>query len=522
MIKRLTAALLFVALTACSSTAGSGGRHGWTIPGTIRIGEQQEPDSFNLMFGHSEADDIVDCLVFSHLLRFDDNGNYIPDLALQVPTTKNGGISADQKTITLHLRKDVKWSDGVPVTAHDWLFTYHTVMNPKVNVKTRYGWTGIASALAPDPYTLVIKLKRPDVSVLGVLTMGGAAYPPLPEHVLKNTDLNTASFNAKPVTDGPYVLQRWTRGAELVFAPNPDYFRGKPAVTVIWKVIPDSNTLLQQLRTHEIDVYPSVDVANVASLKTIDGITTMHRLIADWRHLGINMSRPTLRDVRVRRALAEGIDWKKINDTVYHGYNELASSDIFPQSWAAPTIPRYAYNPQHAQQLLHEAGWVPGTHLTISANNAARSNEQAELVMQQMLKPLGIELDIRNYPSNVMFAQNGPLYTGKYDIEWSVDTNGPDPDNSGSWHSQYIPPNGANTSWLSDPVIDQTSAAAAATFDQNKRKALYQREEERIHELVPTVFFYWETAYYGVNSDVVNYKPGAFLTDTWNAWEWKN
>lgn len=537
LVRSLTALLLVAALLGgCSKPSGttSSGHNAWTIPGVIRLGEQQEPDNLNLMFGHSAADDEVDALLFSFLLRFDDNGNYFPDLATTVPTVHNGGISADQKTITVHLRHNAKWSDGAPITAADWLFTYHAVLNPQNNTKTRYGWDQIESASAPDPYTIVIHLKRPSVAALGILTMGGAAYPPLPAHLLaKLPNINTVPFNSAPISSGPYVLKAWNHGSSLIFEPNPLYFRGAPHVKqVIWKVLPDTNTLLNALKTHDIDLYPTVDVGQVRELDSIGGVRPLHRLVANWRHMGINVSRPQLQDVRVRQAIAEGVDWKNINDTIYHGYNQLAVSDVFPQSWAAPKLAPYRFDPEDAKRKLREAGWTMGSdgvlhkgplamHLTISATTAAQSNQEAELVIQSMLHALGIDVSIRNYPPNLMFAQNGPLYTGKYDLEWSVDTNGPDPDNAGSWNSAFIPPNGANTSWLRDPIVDETSAAASSTFDQNKRRALYQREEERLREVVPAVFFYWETQYYGINTDFKHFKPAAFLADTWNAWEWE-
>ncbi|MEO9170646.1 MAG: peptide ABC transporter substrate-binding protein [Candidatus Baltobacteraceae bacterium] len=525
-----------VTLAACSKLGGTGtnGRHPWTTPGVLRMGEPQEPDSLNLMFGHNAASDEASVLLYSFLLRFDDNGNYIPDLATAVPTLANGGISRDQRTITLHLRKDARWSDGAPLTANDWMFTYHAVLNPRNNTKTRYGWEDIESANAPDNYTLVIRLKKPSVAALGILTMAGAAYPPLPAHLLaKLPDINTAAINSAPVSSGPFVLKQWNRGSSMVFEPNPYYFRGPAHLKqLIWKIIPDSNTLFSQLQTHEIDIYRGVEENAIPRLANIDGITVVHRTIANWRHLGMNTHVAQLRDVRVRQAIAYGIDWKRINDTVYHGYNQLGLSDIYPQSWAAPSLPAYRYDPARARALLAQAGWTMGSNgvlhngalpmrLTVSATSSAKSNEQSEVVMQSMLKALGFDVTIRNYPSTLMFAQNGPLYTGNYDLEWSVDTNGPDPDNSGSWNSAYIPPKGANTSWLRDPVIDATSAAAAGTFDLAKRKALYQREEERLRALVPAIFFYWETSYFGVNSDVRGFKPAAFLTDGWNAWEWR-
>lgn len=517
-MRRLIAALLLVALAACSRPG--------PIPGVLRMGEPEEPDSLNPLFGHSSATDQVDGLLFTYLLRYDDNGNPIPDLALQVPTTHNGGISADGKTITLHLRKGVRWSDGAPVTAADWLFTYHAVLNKRNNTKGSYGWEPIASADAPTPYTLVIHLKKPSVAVLGILGMGGFAYPPLPAHLLaKLPDINNADFNQHPVSSGPFVLERWVHGSQLVFVPNPYYWRGTPKLKeLIWQVIPDTNSLLSALQTHEIDLWRTVDDNDVPQLASISGIRVIHRTIANWRHLGINMSRPGLRDLRVRKAIELGINWARINATVYHGINVLARSDVFPQSWAAPSLPPYRYDPAQARALLRAAGWTPAhpLHLNVLATNAAKSNESAEVVMQAQLRPLGIDLSIHNYPGSVLFAQNGPLYKGTYDLEWSIDTNGPDPDNAGDWNSAYIPPNGANTSWLRDPVVDRTSSLAAATFDQSVRKRLYQEEETRIREVVPAIFFYWETGYYAMSDSVRGFRPAAYETDTWNAWEWSN
>ncbi len=529
--------LVAVATCACAQRSVSPGRAGernpWTVPGVLRVGADEEPDGLNLMFAHSAASDEISGLLFSFLLRYDRNGNYVPDLATAVPSLRNGGISRDGKTIVVHLRKGVVWADGAPLTAADWLFTYRAATNPRNNVKTRYGWDAIASATAPNPYTIVIRLKRPDVTAFGILAMGGAGYPPLPAHLLASLpDLNSADFNSKPLSSGPYVLQSWNRGTSLVFVPNPRYFRGPPKLKEIdWKIVPDVNTLFNQLRTHEIDVYPGVNANSVPQLGSITGIVVKKQLLANWRHLGINTARPLLHDVRVRRAIAEAIDWKRIDDTVYHGINRLAVSDIFPESWAAPALPPYPYDPVDARRLLAAAGWElqrdgvlhkgdAAMRVTVSATVGHQENEQSEVLMQSMLKPFGIDLQIRNYPANLMFAQNGPLYTGKYDLEWSIETNGPDPDNAGSWNGAFVPPKGANTSWLDDPIVNATSSATERTFDQPRRKALYQIEEQRLRQLVPAVVFTWETGYTAMNADVKNFIPAAFIGDTWNAWQW--
>jgi peptide/nickel transport system substrate-binding protein len=510
------------------------GRHNpWTVPGVLRLGEDEEPDSLNLMFAHTWAADQVTGMLFSFILRYDANGNFIPDLATEVPTLRNGGISRDGKTITIHLRKGVVWADGAPLTAADWLFTYHAVMNPANNVKMRWGWDQIASANAPTPYTIVIHLKHPSTQVLDILSMGGAAYPPMPAHLLaKLPNLNHAAFNRHPLSSGPYILKAWNPGTSLVFVPNPRYFRGRPKLKeVVWKIVPDVNTLFNQLAAHEIDVYPGVNENAVARLASISGIRIVKKLSANWRALGINCARPQLADPRVRQAIAQAVDWKRINDTVYHGVDLLAVSDIYPGSWAAPKLPPYRYDPAGAKRLLAQAGWTMASdgvlhkgklamRLMLFATTGHEENVQSEVMIQSMLRAVGIAVSVRNYPGSYLFAMNGPLYTGKYDLEWSVTTNGPDPDNSGSWNSAFIPPNGANTSWLKDPIVDQTSLAATRTYDPAERKALYQREEERIRQLNPAIFVNWQMDYTGMNTDVRGYVPGAFLTDTWNSWEW--
>jgi peptide/nickel transport system substrate-binding protein len=524
------------AAPACTKRTAqtAGGPNPWTVPGLLRIGDPEEPDSLNLMFGHTLATNEIDCLLFSFILRTDANGNMFPDLATEVPTVANGGISRDGKTITVHLRHGVKWSDGAPLTAADWMFTYHAVLNPKNNTKTNYGWDLIESASAPDPYTIVIHLKKPSVAGLEVITMGGAAYPPLPAHLLaKLPDINNAPFNSAPISSGPFILKRWDHGTSLTFVANPLYFRGRPKLDeIVWKVVPDPNTLLNQLRTHDIDLYAAVNEDRIDELSSIPGIRVAHRLVAWWQHLGMNMRKPQLSDERVRAAIAEGVDWERILDTVYRGHGQLAVSDIFPESWAAPRLPPYRYDPADARRLLAEAGWRIGSdgvlhkgplamRLTISSTPNNEQNERSEEIIQSMLDPLGFAIEIRNYPPNLLFAQNGPIYSGKYDLEWSEEINGDDPDDSGSWNSHFIPPNGANTSWLRDPIVDQTTTAAASTFDQSKRKALYQIEAARLRELNPAIFAFWHESYFGYNTDLRNYKPSAYIADEWNAWEWQ-
>jgi peptide/nickel transport system substrate-binding protein len=500
------------------------GLHPWTHPGLLRIGSSDEPDNLNPMFASTDATDQVDAFIFAPLFRYGPTGDFVPELATAVPTYENGGISKDSKTIVLHLRHGVVWSDGAPLTARDLRFTWRAVLNPHNSVKLTSGWDDISAIDVPRDDTAIVHLKKPDADVLGSFGGGGgSAYPPLPEHLLgKLPSLNTAAFNAHPISSGPWLLAAWNHGTSLEFVPNPRYWRGLPKLHAIsWKIVPNPDTLVAQLATHEIDVDPSVGEQQLARLTSIAGIRIDKRLSASYRRLAIDCARPGLRDARVREAIAEAIDWDRINATVYHGYNARARSDIPPDSWAAPTVPIFIYDRAHAALLMRAALGSKRLTLTINATNKP-GNEQAELQMQQALRDIGIDLTIKNYPASVLFAQDGPLYTGTYDLEWSIDTNAPDPDNQGSWSGDFVPPKGANTSFLRDAVLTRTSEAAIRTFDRSKRKALYQLEETRIHELVPVVFLYWQTRVAAYNDDLRGYRQAEYITDNWNSWEWSN
>ncbi len=236
-------------------------------------------------------------------------------------------------TITIHIRHGVKWADGAPLTARDFRFMYRAVMNNANNTKLRFGWDNVASLRLPDDYTIVVRLKAPNADFLGNLASGGAAYPPLPEHLLaKLADLNHAAFNSSPLSSGPWILQTWNHGSSLEFVPNRNYWRGPPKLThLTLRVLPNADTQLAQLQTHEIDVYPGVNEDQIDRVKSIPGIIAQQRLVANWRHVAFNTRRPQLSDARVRLAIAEAVDWDRILSTIYHGVNIRAHSDVYPK-----------------------------------------------------------------------------------------------------------------------------------------------------------------------------------------------
>ncbi len=531
-------ALCALLLGACAktdqvATTSAGGRHDWTESGHLRYGSAYEPDTLNPLFANTQAANDIAYVVYEPIFRYDPDGNFVPAAVTDVPALDNGGISRDGKTITLHFRPGMRWSDGAPYDARDLVFTWHAVMNPRNDTRLQVGWDDIASIELRGNLTARVHLKRVNAGILGTFAVGGAGYPPLPAHLLQSLpDINKAPFNGKPISSGPFVLTDWVHGSSLEFAPNPYYWRGKPGLNhLTYRFVPNAETLLSEIRTHEVDVYEGVGENQIALLPQIAGITISKRLSANWRRLAFNTRKPQLADPKVRRAIAEAVDWDGMNQTVFHGYNERAVSDIVPSSWAAPAIAGYPHDVAGARKLLDAAGWRAGPdgvrakngvplRFSVSTTPSKQSNIQAEVLMQQQLEAVGIGLDIKNYPGSLLFAHDGPIYTGKYDSEFTIETNGPDPDNEGLWSGAFLPPHGTNATYLDDPLVNRASHDALLTYDRAKRKALYQQEESRIHQLVPAVFFYWQNSYSAVNADLKNWQPATYISSFWNCYEW--
>ena len=203
-----------------------------------------------------------------------DKGSLEPDLATVEPTLANGGISRDGLTIRYHLRRGVSWQDGQPFSARDAIFTWHAIMNPANNVVSRTGYDQIASMEAPNPYTLVVHLKRPySPAVASFFSMSGVPMCVLPAHLLAGMhDINHAAFNTHPIGTGPFVVESYDPQTGFVLRANPHYWRGRPKLDHIHLLfVADENTRAVMMQTGDADLY--YDPANriVPELRTIPG-----------------------------------------------------------------------------------------------------------------------------------------------------------------------------------------------------------------------------------------------------------
>src|SRR5919112_3000234 len=173
--------------------------------GEIIVGVSQESVNFNpLLYTNTGPDTLPDVLMFDSLMKITPEGTFVPNLAVDVPMQENGGISEDGLTWTFTLRNDARWHDGEPFTSRDVQFTWETIMNPDVAVRSRTGHAKVSSVETPDDHTVVMTLSEPFAPFQGLWTSGVTGV--IPAHILGGAvDVNTHEFNTQaPVGPVPF------------------------------------------------------------------------------------------------------------------------------------------------------------------------------------------------------------------------------------------------------------------------------------------------------------------------------
>jgi len=524
--------------TKISSQTGAATENPWTVHGVLRVGSYEDLDSLNPILSNEAFVSDVCQMIYSGLIDYDDHAEPIPDAALVVPTLRNGGISKDGKTIIYHLRPGIAFSDGVPLTSADVKFTWQQIMNPANNLPYRYPYDQVQRIDTPGPRTVVVHLKAPFAPFVSYFMRDGNVGGILPKHLLdRYPDLNRVSFNAHPIGSGPFVVKQWVPGSLLELAANPHYWRGPPKLRSIeYRIIPNQNTLLTALRSHELDFYYSAPEVQYATLKALAGFRVTVTPNMTFEHVTFNAGHPPFDDVRVRQAAAYAIDWKKLADDVYLGLDTPGMADESPLSWAFNNDVRpYPHDVARANALLAAAGWRRGPDGVLQKNgerfevtmvtvSGVTTRENAEVLIQRDLHLVGMSVSIRNYPSSLLFATygtGGVLQHGKFDLAlfgWQYTV--PDPDDTQTIGPDQVPPVGQNVTFYADPAIGAWQRGGRTHYDRSVRRGYYLKIQQRIHDAVPEYTIVWRSTIDAVNSDLRDFRPAPAVSDFWNSYEW--
>ncbi len=455
----------------------------------------------------------VNGLIYNGLIRYD------KDLKPEGELAESWDISADNLTITFHLRKGVVWHDGEPFTAADVKFNYELYIDPETPTAYAESFRQVKSVETPDPYTFIAHYDKPYAPAL--LSWG---MPVHPKHLLEGVDITKSPLARKPVGTGPYVFKEWVGGEKIVLEENPDYFEGPPYIKrIVFRVIPDLSTQFLELQTGSLDFMglSPLQYDRQTDTPAFRRLYTKYRYLNfGYTYLGYNLQRPLFQDKRVRQALSYAINKQEIIDGVLLGYGVAATGPYKPDTWVYnKNVRRYDYNPEMAQKLLAEAGWIDsdgdgirekdGRDLafTIVTNQGNDLRSKTGEIIQQRFREVGINVKLRIVEWATFLKEF--INPGNFDatiLGWS---GGPEPDQFNIWHSSKAEPGKLNFIGFKNSEVDDLLENGRRSFDQEKRKAYYDRFQEILAEEQPYTFLYIGEALPAVSKRFRGIEPAA-------------
>ncbi|MFN8636635.1 MAG: ABC transporter substrate-binding protein [Chloroflexota bacterium] len=500
------------AVAAAKPAATPAGKRG----GSIVIASTADGVTFHPYLRTDTASGSYQALVYAGSLV-----TYDPKTLESIPeAAKSWSVSDDKLTYTFTLRDDLLWSDGTRMTSADYKWTFDQASKPDNKYPYISNLERITSYEAPNPSTIVVKLKDP--IVVGLETAD--AVTPLPKHIWEKLDWSDPQKNpeilAPTVGSGPYLLKEWQKDNKAVFVANDKYYDGRPLIdTVTYRIVPSSEIAYQMLKTGEVDI-SGFTPDNYEDAKKLPNVTVYEwwPAAASWTYLGFNMRREILKDVEMRRALSYAIDREAIAEHVLNGLARPTYSAFTPSSWVYnPDVPKYSYDPEKSKAMLDAAGWKPGPNgirqkdgkplklRLIYGPNTNKTAERIATVAQQAWSDVGVQVDVQGMEWGTYLAQ---LRGEPFD--WDV--------NFGAW-SSTIEPHWMNQIWREDSIpslnagayvskkVEELFNQGVREFDREKRKAIYQEIQAILSTDSPYVFLTFNLSYTGVNSRIGGIEP---------------
>lgn len=521
-------------------------------PKVARVTFQQEPDSLNPLYSQMWFVYVAHGLYLNTgLLTYNEKNEVIPWVAKEIPSKANGGISADDKVITYKLRDDAKWSDGTPLTADDYVFTWQMIMSDKNAVMSRDPYDAYVDKVeAKDKTTLVVTFTEAYAPWQAKIFSNVNATQAIPKHILepvfqKDGTIDNAEWNRKPtVGAGPFVFKEWQSGSHLIFQANPNFWLGKPKIDQVFiKIVPDDAAQLAAMKAGETDFGVFInyqDMPDIEKMGTFNLVVAQSGYQESW-FMNLSTDPKTkghvaLQDVNVRKAIVMAVDRDKIIKDLMGGRTKVSATLWEGTPYSDPSAKPLPYDPEGAKKLLDDAGWKVGSDgirakggvklklRYVTTTKDVRKNTQ--VLVQQMLKDVGVEVELINHSSDVFFAsyaEKGPVSIGQYDIaEWSTVPSYPDPDFV-SWLCKEIPsdknPSGTNSQFFCDKELDALFAKQATTVDPAARTPIFYDIAKIVNDKVYWSSMWNDPDWWAVSKNMVNVKISG-ATMFWNAFEW--
>ena len=443
---------------------------------TVTVLLDQPPTHLDPRIGTDAASERLTQLLFSSLVRRDGASGIVPDVALSWETP-------DPLTYIFHLRSDVYFHDGRPLRARDVVHTFRSILDGTIQTAKAGTYRLIESVEAPDDLTVRFRLSEPYSPFLWNLSLGAIGIVPEGSEV--------EGFRSVPVGSGPFVFVHFLPDEEILLHRNPDYFGTPPRIeSVRFRIVPDAVVRALELRKGSADIAVNVLPPDmVGALGREPSLDVLNREGTNYQYLSFNLAAPPFDDVRVRQAIAHAIDREAIVEHLWRGQARLADSLLPPENWAySDGVTRYPYDPERARAILEDAGY---RNLSFTYRTSTDpTGLLVAAVLQEQFRKLGITMEIRSNEFATFYADVIAGNFQMYSLRWIGGNNDPDMFNL-VFHSEMMPPNGANRGRYRNPSVDRWIELARREADLDTRKQYYAEIQKAVSEDLPYVSLWY-------------------------------
>jgi peptide/nickel transport system substrate-binding protein len=462
------AALIF-ALVACSTGERvdlGGDSSGRLVAAIAGEPDQLDPNKTSAYFSFEVLENVYDTLV-----EPDANLEMRPALA------ESWDVSPDQLTWTFHLRQGVTFHDGSPLTADDIVYTYRRIIDEELANVDKL--SAVTDVRATNPETVVLRLKQPTPNLL--TNLGGFKGMA----IVQRKNVESGQIATHPIGTGPFAFESQKSGDSISLKANPAYWGGAPKVSgVIFRFIPEKSTALSALQAGEVDWTDSIPTQRVNQLKDDDSVNLAVTPSNDYWYLALNEARKPWNDVKVRQAIAYGIDRDAIIAATSYGTaakNELA---IPKGNYASTDFGKYHYDIEQAKRLLREANASP-QNLDMLVTNEYPETVTAAQIIADNLAPLGITVNIRTVDMATWLDEQN---SGHFDMLMMGWLGNIDPDDF--YYAQHHTDGTSNAQKYSNPEVDRLLDAGRVETNRAARADIYRKAATIIGDECSYIYLY--------------------------------
>jgi peptide/nickel transport system substrate-binding protein len=466
---RVLAAVVLLSLAGCGATHPS--------PQTVTMVIENSPTSLDPRVGVDSFSEHIGSLIFDSLVHKDAHFNLNPWLATSWETP-------DPLTYRFHLRTDVHFQDGKPLTATDVKYTLDSMRDGTVITAKAGALARIDHVDAPEAATVVIHLKQPDAALLWNLSDGALGIVPAG---------SGRDFAFHPIGSGPFRFVSQLQDDEVILERSDNSWQPRPAIARIrFAVVPDAITRALELEKGSADVCINCLTADmVSALAKRPNLQVESGPGTNLNYISFNAQDRVLRDLHVRQAIAYAMNRPLIISSLWRGRAQLAESLLPPEHWAwTGDVRQYPYDPAKANALLDAGGWKRGNdgvrfHLTMKTSTDETSRLLA-MILQQQLRDIGIALEVRSYEFATFYSDISKGAFQMYTLRWLGGNEDPDIFRY-AYDSQMFPPHGANRGRYVNAALDGLIKEAAMSSDQALRRTDYVKVQQILAAELPSI-----------------------------------